>query len=458
MAPTHEEVFAAAALVVIFDACELRLQADSSEMKLTSIQCGGAVASTKMQSPRAASSSSERRRVGPLYPERPPFTRDKPPPRPEKNTMSNMKLMLGEPLLPGGGSAKKPARSSQSYMPPPRVSPPNLLQQSSRSMVSARELSKSYFEGFSRKLTAAAAFGAEARANLLGGRTRSSIEFEDAATGPTMFEAAITIANTLIGAGVLGLPYALKSAGWAGLLVMIGATVVTCFTAKMLVWSFLALDKVRPTGAPQVESYDALAEAVLGEIGGTSMKVLTVLECYGLAICYIVLHTTNWPALLNLSSDQTFLLGLDARGASAFLISALALPTLCVRPTHLSGLAVVGLAATSSMFIVAIVAPLLGGLPSPDGTSCPQLDAAVSADAVMGREGLDLSGIGLATGLSLFAFSGHATFPELYRAMPPKERPHFSTACDLGTPRDAACSDCLIACLPAWLLCLLTRC
>ena len=34
MAPTHEEVFAAAALVVIFDACELRLQADSSEMKL----------------------------------------------------------------------------------------------------------------------------------------------------------------------------------------------------------------------------------------------------------------------------------------------------------------------------------------------------------------------------------------------------------------------------------------
>ena len=35
MAPTHEEVFAAAALVVIFDACELRLQADSSEMKLT---------------------------------------------------------------------------------------------------------------------------------------------------------------------------------------------------------------------------------------------------------------------------------------------------------------------------------------------------------------------------------------------------------------------------------------
>ena len=109
------------------------------------------------------------------------------------------------------------------------------------------------------------------------------------------------------------------------------------------------------------------------------------------------------------------------------------------------------------MFIVAIVAPLLGGLPSPDGTSCPQLDAAVSADAVMGREGLDLSGIGLATGLSLFAFSGHATFPELYRAMPPKERPHFSTACDLGAPRDAACSDCS-ACLLLLLCLLFFRC
>ena len=50
----------------------------------------------------------------------------------------------------------------------------------------------------------------------------------------------------------------------------------------------------------------------------------------------------------------------------------------------------------------------------------------------MGHEALVPEGLGIATGLSLFAFSGHATFPELYRAMPKAERPKFFLACDVG--------------------------
>ena len=38
----------------------------------------------------------------------------------------------------------------------------------------------------------------------------------------------------------------------------------------------------------------------------------------------------------------------------------------------------------------------------------------------------------VATGLALFAFAGHATFPELWRQMSADERPHFGAACDLG--------------------------
>jgi len=293
-------------------------------------------------------------------------------------------------------------------------------------MVSERELSKGYFEGYVDMLSSAARAGAEARAGL--GIVPASTGPSAPETGPNFMEASITIANTLIGAGVLGLPYALKSAGWLGLVVMMGATLITCFTAKMLVWSFLAFNEM----SIAVESYDQLAEAVLGSAGGTTMKILTVLECYGLAICYLVLHTTNWPSLLSLAPDEVVVAGCSARVLSTLVVSCLALPTLLVRSSHLSKLAVVDLIATSSMFVIAIVAPLLGGLPAPDGTACPGLDAAVAPGSAMGRSLLTPSGLGLATGLSLFAFSGHATFPELYRAMPLKERPNYFAACDLG--------------------------
>lgn len=252
--------------------------------------------------------------------------------------------------------------------------------------------------------------------------------------GPSWIEASMTIANTLIGAGVLGLPYALKNAGWAGILVMLFATAITCFTAKALIWSFIALNASRKSGSTTIESYDALAEAALGAAGGVTMKVLTVLECYGLGICYIVLHTTNWPALLSLPAYEPVVAGLDARTVATLVVSVLVLPTLLVRSSYLSSLSIVGLTSTCMMFVVAVVAPLIAHLPLDDGAACPAVGAASAAEstATMGRNVFEPSGLGIATGMSLFAFSGHATFPELYCSMSPAERPHFFAACDLG--------------------------
>jgi VIT1/CCC1 family predicted Fe2+/Mn2+ transporter len=61
-------------------------------------------------------------------------------------------------------------------------------------------------------------------------------------TGPTWKQVAVTIASTVIGAGVLGLPFALSHAGWAGLLLLIVMTVVGALTAKMVVWSFTTVN------------------------------------------------------------------------------------------------------------------------------------------------------------------------------------------------------------------------
>lgn len=339
---------------------------------------------------------------------------------------------LGERLLLA--AATKPKRSSQSLAVGPRKPLP-LLPQSSKSMSAAEHfLSTSYWRGAAKTLSKAATAGATARANLA--RTPSvaagTYAPEGSATGPSWIEASITIANTLIGAGVLGLPYALRSAGWAGLAIILLATVITCFTAKMLVWSFMALNDDRPRGASPIESYDDLAAAVCGSGAGGVMKVLTLLECFGLAICYVVLHTVNWPALLSLPPTELIWAGLDARTLAGLAVTGLAVPTLLVRSQYLSSLAIVGLAATMAMFAVAVVAPLLAELPAPIGSECPVLDAATPADSEMEWRLLEPSGLGLATGLALFAFSGHATFPELYRQMTIAERPKFFLACDVG--------------------------
>ena len=124
--------------------------------------------------------------------------------------------MLNAPLL----------RSSQSVTPG-RATPPVVLTQRSSSMFSEKRLSQSYWTGAARVLSKAARAGVLARANLSRAPSVAPASQATLDTGPSWIEAAITIANTLVGAGVLGLPYALKAAGWAGLLVIIGATAAT---------------------------------------------------------------------------------------------------------------------------------------------------------------------------------------------------------------------------------------
>ena len=87
----------------------------------------------------------------------------------------------------------------------------------------------------------------------------------------------------------------------------------------------------------------------------------------------------------------------------------------------------------------AVLAPFLAGAPGKPSSSCPSdLDSSVSPTSVIGeRSLLELDGLGVAAGLILFCFGGHATFPELHSSMTGDERPMFPAAVDCG---------CAIAC------------
>lgn len=133
---------------------------------------------------------------------------------------------------------------------------------------------------------------------------------------------AVMITNVLVGAGLLGLPYALARAGSvAGLLVISVSAVATATSARMLVWCFetvnverrsqdesttsLGCDLLDPRSDPssllsgehppplcsrrsseasrddECNTYDALAAEVGGALGANFMKLITILECFG---------------------------------------------------------------------------------------------------------------------------------------------------------------------------------
>ena len=140
------------------------------------------------------------------------------------------------------------------------------------------------------------------RARAMGYQRERPSEYVVPTEGPSWKQAACIVATSLIGAGVLGLPYAMRQAGWAGLVLILATTFITAVTAKMLVWCFTELNerKLRDDRGGFVATYDQLAEEVAGRWGGGAMRALTVLECYGCAICYVVLHSTNWPVVFSL--------------------------------------------------------------------------------------------------------------------------------------------------------------
>jgi len=255
-------------------------------------------------------------------------------------------------------------------------------------------------------------------------------------------QAAVMICQSLVGGGVLGLPYALHKAGWAGLLFIILSSALAALTAKLLVWSFESVNTAKRINPRKymkkgyITTYDQLVEDVFGTFGGTFAKVLTFVECYGTGTAYIVLHALNWPIVLKL--DQT-LFGMDTNYCVAAIVCCLAFPLTLVKIQVLAKLSVVSLIGSAALFIVVVVGPLMEvpQRPFPEGSGCALPGASAQALESLRVEGEDVTmsralnlpeGYGYAIGLILFCFGGHATFPQFYQQMLPRDKKHFPAA------------------------------
>lgn len=166
-------------------------------------------------------------------------------------------------------------------------------------------------------------------------------------------------------------------------------------------------------------TYDALAFELAGNAGSWLIQAVTFIESFGAMVCFVVFHAANWPVVLELQPTTDALLGidLDSGKVCTVIVCAVALPTLLLQPSHLASLSAVGLFASITLIIVSMAAPMLDPHPLVEGNLCPSLGSAAELDpAATGRMQHDVAvpaGLGAAIGLTLFCFSGHATFPEL---------------------------------------------
>ena len=129
---------------------------------------------------------------------------------------------------------------------------------------------------------------------LSGRSSRSSSAASEALDCPEgqsgVAGATFNLTNGIIGAGIVGLPFALSEAGFVtGLGILIAVVVMTHYTLKLLI----------ETGRGNAcFSYEAVAERAFGPAGYFTLLIFQALTCFGACVAYFVLIGDTLPRVL----------------------------------------------------------------------------------------------------------------------------------------------------------------
>ena len=110
--------------------------------------------------------------------------------------------------------------------------------------------------------------------------------------GSSLVAGIANLLNTVVGAGILSLPYAFRSSGLA-----VGVAYQYIFGGASWYGSWLLLDALR--SCPSCMSYEELASATLGRAGATAYNTASLINCYGACVSYLVVAGDILPPLLH---------------------------------------------------------------------------------------------------------------------------------------------------------------
>ncbi|KAJ4715833.1 putative Amino acid transporter [Melia azedarach] len=122
-----------------------------------------------------------------------------------------------------------------------------------------------------------------------------------------------TFANVFIavvGAGVLGLPYAFKHTGWLmGVLMIFSVSALTGHCMMLLVYTRRKLE-TSDNGFETINSFGDLGFVVCGTVGRITVDIMIILSQAGFCVGYLIFMANTLVYLF----DRTRILGLSAKG------------------------------------------------------------------------------------------------------------------------------------------------
>ncbi|KAA1468661.1 hypothetical protein DENSPDRAFT_857446 [Dentipellis sp. KUC8613] len=204
--------------------------------------------------------------------------------------------------------------------------------------------------------------------------------------GQTLFN-SIAI---MLGIGILSEPLAFAYAGWGfGTLLIVFYGFLTCYTAKALARVVLADHRVL--------SYADIGRKAFGPKFTPLIAVMFCIELFGFSVVLVTLYADSLHVVLPAwSSDAYKILGI-------FIL----VPTVFLPLSVLSYASMLGIVST--MFLVAVI--IIDGFSKPDAPGSLRSPAETN----FGLEGMEK--LGMAFGLFMAGFGGHAVIPSLARDM-----------------------------------------
>ncbi|KAF7312363.1 Aa-trans domain-containing protein [Mycena indigotica] len=194
----------------------------------------------------------------------------------------------------------------------------------------------------------------------------------------------------LLGIGMLSEPLAFAYAGWGmGLFLIIFYGYISCYTAKILAGIILS--------DPRLRSYADIGRKAFGARSTVVISILFCLELFAVSVILVTLYADSLNSLIPRYSSNTYKVwGL-----------LILVPTVFLPLSLLSYTSILGIISTILVVVVILV----------DGVSKTERPGSLwdPADTSFGID--NYNHLGIAFGLFMAGFSGHAVIPSLARDM-----------------------------------------